>query len=262
MRLMLLLICLTLCGSIVSARAELQLQSKMDAMCRPSAPATYSIERWKPQGACTNDCFVSRLKCSNGKTIELQSAIHPGTTDLQMLLYYWAPWSFIFFLVPFCLIVGLATAGSNFSRSLLALNVLFAAYTIFATLFFYASIVGNPWSEWIWLERIIFLNPYTFGMIMFFFLVVNLPAVWHSLEDFFYRHSAMPAIVPFNRMHTNEMHAVLMPNIYEVVDPRETTSYYERETDRLRAYKGKLDAQTALAQAYIRHTRTRNRLND
>ncbi len=262
MRLMLLLICLTLCGSIVSARAELLLQSKMEAICRPSAPAAYSIERWKRQGACTNDCFVSRLKCSNGKTFELQSAVHPGTTQIQMLLYNWAPWSFIFFLLPFCIIVGLATAGSNIFRPLLAVNVLVVAYAIFAALFFYVSIIGNPWSEWAWLESLLFRNPYSFGTIMFFFLVVNLPAVWRSLEDFFYRHAAMPAIVPFNRMHAAGMHAALMPNIYEFVDPRETTSYYERETDRLRAYKEKLDAQTALARAYLRHQRTRNQLND
>jgi hypothetical protein len=53
-----------------------------------------------------------------------------------------------------------------------------------------------------------------------------------------------------------------MPNIYEFVDPRETTSYYHRETDRLRAFKDKLDAETAFAQAYMRRERARNQFND
>ncbi len=266
MRLILILICLMLCAGTVSSRAELQLQSKMDAMCRPASPTNHSILRWKPRDTCTNDCFVSRLTCSNGKTFELQSKFHPATTEFQMVFYNWAPWSVLIYLLPFVAIVGVATIGSRLTAPLLVLNVLLVTYAATAAWSLHASITGNPRGEGAWLEQALFLNPYSFGAFSFLFIVANLLPIWRVLENLSYRHSADAVIVPSfvqeYRTDATFMRAALMPNIYEFVDPRETTTQYQRDTERLRAFKDKLDAETAFAEAYIRRERTRNHLNE
>jgi hypothetical protein len=130
----------------------------------------------------------------------------------------------------------------------------------------HASITGNPRDEWVWLKQLLFLNPYAFGLFLLLFLIVNLLAIWRLLGGLFYRHPPGTVIAPVMWAayphHSASTHTGLMPNIYEFVDPRETTSHYHREADRLRAFKEKLNAETAFAQAYMRRERTRNHLND
>src|SRR5437867_3821257 len=98
-------VCLTLCMSVLSAHAELKLQSRMDAACRPAAAVTYTLLRWKAPESCTSDCFAWRVHCSSGRSFELQSKLHPGTTEFQGALYEWAPWAFLIYLIPFALYI-------------------------------------------------------------------------------------------------------------------------------------------------------------
>jgi len=113
-------ICLALGGAITSVRAELKFQSSNEAMCRPGTPVTQTPLRWR--STCTNDCFVWRLTCSNGKSYEVQSKIHPATTELQNAFYEWAPWSFVLYMLPFLLYAGLAIVGSEAAAPLTALT--------------------------------------------------------------------------------------------------------------------------------------------
>jgi hypothetical protein len=260
------LICLMLLLGTASSRAELQLQPRMQATCWPASPTRYTILRWKPRDTCTNDCFVSRLTCTNGKSYELVSKVHPATTDSQMAFSNWMPWSLLLYLLPFLIIISIATIGSGAAVPLLILNVCFVTYAAAAAWLFYASITGNPRDEWAWLKQLLFLNPYAFGGFLLLFLIVNLRPIWRLLDGLFYRHPHGTVVAPVMWAayphHSASMHAGLMPNIYEFVDPRETTSYYHREADRLRAFKDKLNAETAYAQAYMRRERARNQFND
>ncbi len=253
---------LALCGAIHSARAELKVQPRIEVACRPGAPVTQTLLRWK--SVCTNnDCFVWRLTCSNGKSYDMQSKIHPATTELQNVFYEWAPWSFVLYLPPFLIYAGLAIVGSEAAVPLAALNVLLVGYALCAAWSLYSSITGNPWGRWTEEERLFLLNPYVYGAILIAFVLINLSAVRRGLEAFFYRHAPgsgfAPVMVPAHPMHAAEMSVALMPNIYEFVDPAETASYYRRQTEHLRAVRDKLDAQTALAKSVIRNRRARNR---
>jgi hypothetical protein len=265
MRRILALICLILLLGTASGRAELQLQPKMQATCWPASPTSFTILRWKPRDTCTTDCFVSRLTCANGKSFELASKVHPGTTNFQIAFSNWMPWSLLLYLLPFLIITSVATIGSGAAVPLMIVNMAFMTYATATAWLFYVSITGNPRDEWVWLKQLLFLNPYAFGGFLLVFLIVNLVPIWRWLDGLFYRHPAGTVIAPVMWAayppHAASMHAGLMPNISEFVDPRETTSYYHRETDRLRAFKEKLDAETAFAQAYLRRERTRN-LND
>jgi hypothetical protein len=244
-----------------SARAELHFQSKIEAACGPVAPVTQTVLRWK--GACANDCFAWRLTCSNGKSYDMQSKIHPSTTELQNAFYEWAPWSFVLYLLPFLIYAGLAVVGSEAAVLWAALNAVFVGYALCAAWSLYSSITGNPWGQWSEEERVLFLNPYLYSAIITAFVVINLLSVRRGLEALLYRHAPdagfAPMLVPAHPMHATAMSAALMPNIYEFVDPAETTSYYHRETEHLHAVREKLDAQTALAESVIRNRRARNR---
>jgi hypothetical protein len=128
-----------------------------------------------------------------------------------------------------------------------------------------ASITGNPINEKAWLAELLFLNPYAFGVFLFAFLAANVVPVWRLLDGLFYRHPQGTVVAPVLWSldeHPASVNASLMPNVYEFIDPRETTSHYQRETERLRAFKEKLDAETAFAEAYIRRQRAGNHLND
>jgi hypothetical protein len=252
--------------STVPSRADLQLQPRMEAICWPASPAGYTVLRWKPRDTCTTDCFISRLTCTNGKRYDVTSKNHPATTDFQTSLVNWMPWSLLIYLLPFLIVASVATVGSSASVPLLILNAGFVLYATADALLLYASVTGNPRDEWAWIKQLLFLNPYVFGLFLILFLVVNLPSIWRLLDGLFYRHPPgsviAPVFWPAHPHQASSMHTALMPNLYEFVDPRETSSYYHRETDRLRAYKEKLDAETALAQAYLRRERTRNHTND
>jgi hypothetical protein len=254
-------ICLALGGAIETARAELKFQSSNEAVCRPGTPVTQTLVKWK--SACTNDCFVWRLTCSNGKNYNMQSKIHPATTDLQNAFYDWAPWSVVLYLLPFLIYAGLAIVGSEAATLLTALNVVFVTYAMCAAWSLYSSITGDPWGRWIEEERMFLLNPYVYGAILIAFIVINLSAVRRGLEVFLYHHTRdsgfAPVMLPAHPMHATAMSVALMPNIYEFVDPAETASYYRRQTEHLRAVRDKLDAQTALAESVIRNRRARNR---
>jgi hypothetical protein len=245
------------------ARAELVAQKRMDELCRLAAPDTYSIRSWKPQEACrTGDCFISQLRCSNGKTFELKTAIHPGTTIIQKAFYDWAPVSFGVMLLPLGILIGLAWVGSNRSRLLLIANLFLAEYLLAATAYWYASVTDNPWKEWVGFQNLLFGNAYIVTISVVIFVMMNAVAFWRGLEDFFFKNSAVTVFVPSNRAHAALMSAAFMPDVHEFIDPRETTTHYERETDRLRAHKAKLDAETEYAKAYLRRQRALNQLND
>jgi hypothetical protein len=254
----LMIVCLTLCTVVHSARAELKFQSKMDAACWPAAAVSYTPLRWQGREACT-DCFAWRVACASGRSYELHSDVHPGTTALQYALYQWGPWSALVYLLPFLLYVGIATVGSQTSPALLALNVLFLGYAAGAAWALYASVAGNPWGSWSELQRAFFLNPWAYGGIVGLFALLNLPAVLRGLETFFYRHPPAAPVVPLYPLHAASMSAGLMPQLYEFTNPTDSAAHYRRETDRMRALREKFEAQTALADAVIRHQRTRNR---
>ncbi len=263
MRLAAALICLTLCAGTFSSRAEPQLQSKMHATCRPANATSYTIVRWKPRESCTHDCFVSRLACSNGKSHELASPFHPATTPFQMTFYSWAPWSVFAYLLPLLAVAGVSAVGSRMIAPVLTVNALLVTYAAMAAWSLCASITGNPWSEWAWLEKALFLNPYSFAAAMVLFAIVNTRPVWRALEERFYRQPVSAITAPdILHVYPAAMSAALMPDIYEFVDPRESATHYRRETDRLRAFRDKLDAETAFAEAYIRRERARHHLDD
>jgi hypothetical protein len=257
-----ILFSLFVCGMVEPARAELHLQSKIEAACGPVAPVTQTLLRWKSSCA-NNDCFAWRLTCANGKNYDMQSKLHPATTELQNTFYEWVPWSFLLYLLPFLIYAALAVVGSDAPVLWAALNAGFVGYGLCAAWSLCASITGNPWGPWSEEERVLFLNPYSYGAVLVAFALINLSAVRRGLETFLYRHAPdsgfAPVVMPTHSMHAAAMSAALMPNIYEFVDPAETASYYRRETEQLRAVREKLDAQTALAESVIRNRRARNR---
>jgi hypothetical protein len=251
-----------LCGSIDPSHAEVKFEPEMAATCKPAAPVGQTLLKWR--SACPKgDCFVWRLTCSNGKNYNMQSKIHPATTELENVFYDWAPWSVVLYLLPFLIYAGLAIVGSEAAALLTALNVVFVTYAMCAAWSLYSSITGDPWGRWIEEERLFLLNPYVYSAILIAFIVINLSAVRRGLEVFLYHHTRdsgfAPVMLPAHPMHATAMSVALMPNIYEFVDPAETASYYRRQTEHLRAVRDKLDAQTALAESVIRNRRARNR---
>ena len=213
-------ICLAVCSFIEPSRAELHYQLKIDAACRPGAPVSQTLLRWR--GVCTNnDCFTWRLACSNGKNYEMQSKIHPATSELENVFYEWAPWSFVLYLLPFFIYAVLAVVGSEAAVLWAAVDAVFIGYALCAAWSLYSSITGNPWGQWIEEEHLFLLNPYVYSAVLTAFALINLPAVLRGLETFLYRHapgSGIAAVmVPAHPMHATAMSAALMPNIYEFV---------------------------------------------
>jgi hypothetical protein len=257
---------LALCGSVEIGRAGLYFESSVEASCRPAAPASYQILRWKVPGTCSKDCFVWRLTCSNGKIQDWQSSFHPTTSKWQMAFYDWAPWSFLIYLLPFLAYFGLAAMGAQRLELLLLLDGLVLTYATMSAWCFYGAVTGNPWGTTVALERATFLNPYVYFSVIGLALVLNLPAVWRGIETLFYRHRpeivAPPAMWPGYPPQAAAMSAALMPSMHEFIDPRETASHYRREAERVRALKEKFDAQAALAEAIIRRERLRNQFNN
>ena len=155
-------ICLAVCGLTEPSRAELHFQSRIESACRPAAPITQTLLRWR--SACANnDCFAWRLTCSNGKTYVMQSKIHPATTELQNIFYEWAPWSFVLYLLPFLSYAALAVVGSEAPVLVAALNAVFVGYALCAAWSLYSSITGNPWGPGIEEEQLFLLNPYVYA---------------------------------------------------------------------------------------------------
>ena len=158
-------ICIALCGLTEPSRAELHFQSRIESACRPAAPVTQTLLRWRSTCA-NNDCFAWRLTCSNGKTYNMQSKIHPATTELQNVFYEWAPWSFVLFLLPFLIYAGLAVVGSEFPALLATVNAGFVTYALCAAWALYSSIAGDPWGPWTEAQHLLFLNLYVYGAIV------------------------------------------------------------------------------------------------
>ena len=260
------IVLLSLCASVESSNAGQLLQSNMERWCRPAAPTTYSIQNWRQPKSCSNDCFVWRLTCSNGKAVTLQSQIHPGTTEVQWMFFKWAPWSFLLYMLPIVAYIWFALIGAQMLLPSLAFNTLFLGYAAYAAWCWHASVTGNPWGAWVGLERAIFLNPYIYGGAVAVFLIFNLPAVVRALEHFFYRHSmatgTAPALWPGHPSYATTMQAALMPHLHEFIDPHETVAHYRRQTEQAQALKDKLDADVALAEALIRRERMRRHLTD
>ena len=253
-----------LCASVESSRADLYFESNMEAWCWPANPTTHSVLRWKHPDACSNDCFVWRLVCSNGRHYDLQSKFSPATTQGQMVFYDWAPWSFLIYLLPFLVYFGLAAIGALWLGPLLALDGLVLTYATAAAWSFYAAVAGNPWGTTVGLEQAVFLNPYIYFSVIGLAVLLNLPAVARALNILFFDHPPKMALAiwPGDPLHAAAMRAALMPSLYEFINPREEASHYRRETERVRALKEKFDAEAALAEAIIRRERLRHQLND
>ena len=264
LRWVILIVAVALSGlfaSVESSRADLYFESNMEAWCRPANPVSYRILRWKAPGTCSKDCFVWRLTCSNGKTQDGQSGIHPTTTKWQMALFNGAPWSFLLYLLPFVVYFGLAAIGAQLLEPLLAIDGLVLTYATAAAWFFYATVTGNPWGTTVWFEQAVFLNPYVYFSVIVLAVLLNLPAVWRGLDIVFFNYSPeispAPAAWPGDPLHAAAMRAALMPSLHEFIDPGEVASHYRRETERVRALKKKFDAEAALAEAVIRRNRAR-----
>ena len=257
---------LGLCASCETSHADLYYESSINEWCRPASPTTQNIVRWRQPNACTNDCFVWRLTCSNGRHYDLQSKFNPAITNAQAAFYEWAPWSFLLYLLPFIALVGLATLGVQRLALLLFLDGIALTYAVVAAWCFYNAVTGNPWGPTVAFERAVFLNPYVYFAVIGLTALLNLPAVWRGLEALFYRHpvetTTVPVIWPGDPGHAAAMSAALMPSLHEFLDPGHTAAHYRRETEHMRALKEKFDAQTSLAEAIIRRERWRNQFND
>jgi hypothetical protein len=196
----------------------------------------------------------------------LESKNNPATTKLQQMFAYTLPWSFLMYLVPFVLVIGVASIGSQLAWPLLAANALFLTYAAYAAWYWIESITGNPfglWAEW---QRLLFLSPYVFWPVVAVWALLNLPALLRGLEEFFYRHPTESVMVPAmwvgHPAQAVTMSAALMPHMHEYADPSETASYYHRQTEQVYALKDKLNAEAALAEAISRRERARRQLND
>ena len=249
-----------LCGSMDSSRAELKFRPEMAAACKPALPMGQTLLKWRsicPKG----DCFVWRVTCGNGKSYEMQSSIHPATTEAESLFWEWAPWSIVLYLMPFAVMVGLALIGAEFASVLIAVDALFIAYELCAAWSLYASITGNPWDSSAQAEQWLLLNAYVYGGVLIAFVLANAAALWRGLEFLFFRHAGDAAVAPIMAVepaHAAALSMALMPDLYDFIDPRQSAAYYRRETEHLKAMREKLDAQTALAQSIIRSWRARN----
>jgi hypothetical protein len=262
----LLLALVALGGSISTGRAELVFQQHISDLCRPAAVRTIGITQWKAPGTCTNDCFVWRLTCTNGRVQVRQSAISPWTTGLQLVVANWAPWSLAVYILPFVVLFVMAAFGARSAWLLSTINFVVCSYLGWAAWCFYAAVVGDPWGRWVEFENAVLLNPYIYFPVVVFTVLMNGGAFLRGMEIFFSRHPAdalvANALWAGHPIHAEHMRAALMPNIYEIANPGETTSYYRRETEKVRALKEKLDADAALAESVIRRERARRRLND
>lgn len=261
MRVLLLMVCLMLCAGTVSSRAELHLQPRMDAACHPAAATGYTILHWKPGGACPSGCFVSRLTCANGKTTHFTSAVHPGTTQWQAAFHAWMPWSLALLVLPFLLAGVVAALRTRVVVPLMAANILILSYIAAAGWALDASITANPRAAW--LDQLLFLNRYGVALAALLFVLINARPVWAALESLCYRHDGDAALAVLRQYPWQALgQPPRPPQLYEFIDPRETADHYRRETERLHAYRQKLDAETAFAEAYIRRERTRNHAHD
>ena len=247
------------------AKAELTFQSSLERQCAPAAPLRQDLLRWSPPHLCTGDCFVWRLTCSNGKQIDLQANIHPDTTEWQYKFWAAVPGSVLLYFLVFAAVIAVGCLGWQFALPLFFFNAFFTVYVTAAVAMLLASITGDPFGVGAELQRL-FFNPFCYAAVVLVGFVINLWPAWRELESLLYRHPINNAVVhvdwPDQTAHATAMAAVLMPHLHEFVDPGETAAFYHRETERLRALKGKFDADTALAESVIRYERTRNLLND
>ena len=227
------------------AQAEPTFQADVERQCAPAMPKRQELLSWKPARLCTGDCFVWRLTCSNGKQVDLQANIHPDTTEWQFRFWAAAPGSVVVYLLMFAVLIAVGSIGWQFAVPLVIFNVFFTLYATAAVAALLASITGDPFGDGAELQRL-FFNAYVYTAVVLLGALINLVPVWRELESLFYQHPA----------------AALMPNLHEYADPGETTAYYRRETERVRALKDKFDADIALAKSIIRYERTRNLLND
>ncbi len=252
-------------AGVEPAKAELTFQSSLERQCAPAVPLRQELLSWKPADLCTGDCFVWRLTCSNGKQVDLQANIHPATTEWQFRFLAAAPGSVLLYLLMFAALIAVGSIGWQFALPLIFFNAFFTVYVTAAAAMLLASITGNPFGVGAELQRL-FFNSYVYTVVVLLGALINLVPAWRALEYFFYRHPINNAVVhvdwPDQAMQTTAMAAALMPNLHEFVDPGETAAFYRRETERVRALKGKFDADTALAKSIIRYERTRNLLND
>ena len=244
-----------------ASSAELYLQGRIERTCGlPATPTGIVVHHWK--STCpSDDCFWWRLPCSNGARHELHSAEHPGTTVLEHTFYAWAPWSLALCMVPFLLYSGSRSSGPSASsgcRHQRGLSRLLSGRGRRAVREHYWEPVGN-WSE---AQRVAFLNPYAFGGILSPFCSSTWPRFAGESSSYFFVHTPHPAygalMVLADPFQANRAGGPFMPNLYELIDPRQTAEHYRRETELLKAQRDKLDAQRSFAESYLRARRALN----
>ncbi len=180
-----------------------------------------------------------------------------------MAFYAWAPWSLLLHLLPFVLLAAVAALGTRWVMPLVGLNAVLVGLATYAAWCLYASITGNPSSSTV--ERV-FLDPYFYCAVLGLFGVINFRPALYGLENLFYRHSVettiLPAISPTNPTHSMALSASLMPHLDEIIDLRETVSYYQHQAKQMRELTAKLEAEKELAEAIIRSERMRRHSNN
>jgi len=238
----------------------------MNELCRPAAARTVGILLWKAPRACTNDCFVWRLTCTDGRIHDRQSAVSPWTTRLQLFVANTAPWSFAAYMLPFVGLFVLAAFGARSAWLLSAINVFVCSYLGWAAWCFYTAVAGNPWGRWVGFENAIVLNPYVYFTVVGLTALINVRAFFRGIELLFLRHPAEPVVAlalwADQPVDADALHAAMTHDLEESLHPDRSIYYYRRQTDKAHALKALLDADARLAEAAIRRERARRQLSD
>lgn len=245
------------CSLSDPGQAGLHYQTDLERRCHPAQPSRIDVSRWKAPGTCTNDCFRWTLTCANKKSISLQSSIHPQTSELQFAFYRWAPWSILAFLIPFIAYVLIVAVGSQFHTAVMALNALFMGYVGYAAYFFYSSVTDNPWGSGAALAAWLYPNPVVFASVIAIFMVVSARTFWDGCIRMLGKPNPPLLVYVDDPATAAAMSAALMPNVFEIDDPKQTAEYYRRETARMLALKSHFEGQTERARAYLKLERAR-----
>ena len=250
--------------SAVPARAELQLQPIMTAVCRPAAPRWYTLGKWS-QMCAHGDCFAWRLRCTDGASFTMHSAMHPGTTALEARFHAWAPWVYAVYMLPLVLYAALAIIGAGSPPAVALLNMIFLGYFFAAAVALDSSISGNPWSPWAPLRDLL-LNGYGYIGALAAFVLVSAAAAWRGIEFLFFPlradAAAGGALLFVDGGRARNASQLLMPSIDEFVDPAHMAAHYRRQTAYLNAQREQFEAQCALAETYLRLQRTLNEVEN
>src|ERR1700759_218373 len=104
------------------------MQSRFEALCRPSTPKSVEVQNWKPREVCGGDCFSAKLTCTNGKSYRVSTELNPIVSPHLAILYRAGAWLFPLALLGILLItIGVAVVSGRPALSLL-FNIPFVLY--------------------------------------------------------------------------------------------------------------------------------------